>query len=267
MVLSQETLVAGSLPPNSPGITERTAREETTSDLNLPPVTVGSSEHYIERLARANSRASASTPLSILFQSEKLKPPETIESIGQEGLRQILYDSSIARLTTKMSNGAFITEAGDFAAAACWELEDIHEGPRQDMNPDFVRTTRPIFTEFVENVETVKKAQLLPIAASMSQGRFWHLAMMARDPGVPYVKGAVRAILVPFMEKFTSEHQEGGPIPIWLEAGTEQAKSVYAHYGFREVGAWEVRGVKTWAMIYTGKPESSLPETMADLKN
>lgn len=229
MATCQGTLTTPIIPPNSPGITEQTARNETTSNLNLPPVTIGTSEHYIERLARTNSRASASTPINVLLQSEQLKPPETIESIGQEGLKQILYDSSIARLSTKMSNGAFIVEAGDFAAAACWEPENIREGPRADMDPELLRATRPIFTEFVENIEAVKKAKLLPVAERMSQGRFWHLSMMARDPGVPYVQNAVRAIMVPFMEKFTSENQEGGPVPIWLEAGTEQAKLVVSN--------------------------------------
>lgn len=41
-------------------------------------------------------------------------------------------------------------------------------------------------------------------------------------------------------------------MPVWLEAGSEQARAVYAHFGFREVGEINIRGIKTWGMIYTG---------------
>ncbi|KAK7750790.1 hypothetical protein SLS62_007343 [Diatrype stigma] len=249
-------MVAGSLPLNALNFTKRVVRFETTSDFCSRPITTGTSKQYIQRLALVNSRASVSAPLTIAFEGEKLKPPETIESLGPEGLRQILYDGSVARLTAKVSNGAFIAEAGDFAAAACWEPESIREGPRADMSPELAaKATRPIFAEFTERVEVVKQARLRPVAERMSQGRFWHLNMLARDPGVPYVQGAVRAVLVPFLERFTSEDGEGGPAPIWLETDTERARSIYAHFGFREVGAWEVRGVKIWAMMYTREPE------------
>ncbi|KAG4218801.1 hypothetical protein PC116_g32719 [Phytophthora cactorum] len=41
-------------------------------------------------------------------------------------------------------------------------------------------------------------------------------------------------------------------MPVWLEAGSERARDVYAHFGFREVGEVVTGGVKTWGMIYTG---------------
>lgn len=41
-------------------------------------------------------------------------------------------------------------------------------------------------------------------------------------------------------------------MPVWLEAGSEQARAIYMHYGFRDVGEMDIQGVKTWGMIYTG---------------
>lgn len=265
--ISQETPVTGSLPSISPSFPEQAARGEITPNLcSSPPITIGTSKQYIQRLALVNSRASVAAPLTLAFEGEKLKPPGTIESLGPEELRRILYDGSVARLTTKISNGAFVAEAGDFAAAACWEPENVREGPRADMSPELAaQATRPVFAEFAESVEVVKRAQLQPVAERMSQGRFWHLSMLARDPGVPYVRGAVRAVLVPFMEKLTSRDGEGGPAPIWLETDTERARSVYAHFGFREVGAWEVRGIRVWAMMYTGERGFNPVETATEL--
>lgn len=65
----------------------------------------------------------------------------------------------------------------------------------------------------------------------------------------------VRAVLVPFIERFTSDQNEGGPMPVWLEAGSERARAIYAHYGFRDAGEMDIKGIKTWGMIYTGNIE------------
>ncbi|RYP43370.1 hypothetical protein DL768_009964 [Monosporascus sp. mg162] len=255
MATNPEALTIEGVQSNSPDVAVQSPRLETASSLVLPPVTTGTSEDYVKGLALAVSRASATDPLNVLFRSEKLPLDGSIESLSQESIRQMIYDNAMARLAAKIPHGAFVAEAAGFSAVACWEPESIYEKPRRDMDAEAVKVTRPIFAEFLEKLEAVRKKHLWPVAERMSRGRFWHLCLMARDPTVPYVKGAVRALLVPFMKKFTSVDQDDGPIPVWLEAGSEQAKAVYAHFGFREVGAWEVRGIKTWGMIYTGKPE------------
>ncbi|RYP34120.1 hypothetical protein DL767_004455 [Monosporascus sp. MG133] len=255
MATNPEALPIEGVQSISPDIAVRSATQETVPSLILPPVTMGTSEDYVKGLALAVSRASATDPLNVLFQSDKLQPDGLIESLSPESIRQMIYDGAIARLAAKIPHGAFVVEAAGFSAVACWELESIYEKARGDMDAEAVKVTRPIFAEFLGKLEAVRRKHLWPIAERMSRGRFWHLCLMARDPTVPYVKGAVRAVLVPFMKKFTSVDQDEGPIPVWLEAGSEQAKAVYAHFGFREVGVWEVRGIKAWGMIYTGKPE------------
>ncbi|RYP76019.1 hypothetical protein DL770_007297 [Monosporascus sp. CRB-9-2] len=255
MATNPEALAIEGVQSISPEIAVQSARQETASSPALPPVTTGTSEDYLKGLALAVSRASATDPRNLLFQSETLPPDGSIESLSPESIRQMIYDNAMARLAAKIPHGAFVAEAAGFSAVACWEPESIYEKPRGDMDAEAAKATRPIFAEFLGKLEAVRKKHLWPVAERTSRGRFWHLCLMARDPTVPYVKGAVRALLVPFMKKFTSVDQNEGPIPVWLEAGSEQAKAVYAHFGFREVGVWEVRGIKTWGMIYTGKPE------------
>lgn len=262
MVTSQDFPVADGLKPTSPGITVQAVKEETVPNVGLPPVTTGTSEKYIRGLAQASSRASASDPLNILFESEKLPQPlRQGESLSKETIQQMLYETAVKRLTAKIANGAFIAEAGNFAAVACWEPESIHEEPRKDVSIEHVRASgsRPIFAEFLEKSDAVKQTHLRPLAENMSpDGRFWHLSMMARDPSVPYVKGAVRAVLVPFVQRFTSPDADGGPVPVWLEAGSERSRAVYAHLGFSEAGSWEAGGVKNWGMIYVGESKPDL---------
>ena len=245
--------------PSSPSITVQAVKEETYPNAGLPPVTTGTSEEYIRGLAQASSRACASDPLNILFESEKLSQPLPPGESLHKTIQQMLYETAVDRLTAKIANGAFIVEAGNFAAVACWEPESIHEEPWKDVSIEQVRGHRPIFAEFLEKSDAVKQAHLRPLAEKMSpDGRFWHLSMMARDPSVPYVKGAVRAVLVPFVQRFTSPDADGGPAPVWLEAGSERSRAVDAHLGFSEVGAWEAGGVKNWGMIYVGESKHDL---------
>ncbi|RYP72012.1 hypothetical protein DL771_004481 [Monosporascus sp. 5C6A] len=255
MATNPEALTIRGVWSNSPDITVQAARQETASSLVLPPVTTGTSEDYMKGLALAVSRAYATDPLHLLFLSEKLPSDGSSEPLSPESIRQMTYDSAMARLAAKIHHGAFVAEAAGFSAVACWEPESIYEKPRADMNAEAIKATRPIYAEFLEKLQPVRKKHLWPVADRMSRGRFWHLCLMARDPTVPHVEGAVRALIVPFMKKFTSADQDEGPLPVWLEAGSERARAVYAHFGFREVGVWEVRGIKTWGMIYTGKPE------------
>lgn len=99
---------------------------------------------------------------------------------------------------------------------------------------------------------------------------------MVRDPSIqPPVKGAVRAVIEPYLRKA----EEDG-LPIWIEAGSARAKDVYGYMGFELLdemrsGAGTLRsdgypavdgedapGVPTWFMIYN-RPRS----TASGLKN
>ncbi|XXG97342.1 hypothetical protein Hte_003639 [Hypoxylon texense] len=235
-------------PPSSPGAVADEEMRRKPSE--LPPVTTGTSARYVQGLADAVSRASAADPLTVLFQGEKLAPGRPSPA-GPDpaAVRRIVHAAARERAAVKIAGGGFVAEAAGFAAVACWE-PGLAGGPhRADAR---VREERPIFAELLDKVADLVRTQLYPIANRVSGGRFWKLSLLARDPGVPYVPGAVRAVLVPFMKRFTSEQNEGGPMPVWLEAGSEQARAVYIHYGFRDVGEMDIKGVKTWGMIYTG---------------
>ena len=95
----------------------------------------------------------------------------------------------------------------------------------------------------------------------------WHLAFLARDPAKSDVKGAISAVMLPFLER---AREEG--VPIWLEATYPHAVAVYEHYGFRVceevvIGAGKVgpdgwpkedgEGVRAWGMIFDGHIQSA----------
>ena len=91
----------------------------------------------------------------------------------------------------------------------------------------------------------------------------YHLAFFARVPGREDVKGAISAVMLPFLAKARDEG-----VPVWLEATDPHAVAVYEHYGFRicekvtvgvgRVGAdgWPkegAEGVTAWGMLWDGK--------------
>ncbi|KAI1457840.1 hypothetical protein F4805DRAFT_426547 [Annulohypoxylon moriforme] len=234
-------------PVESPSL-QNTANAELSKSTELPPVTTGTSEHYIHSTAHAVSRAAATDPLTVLFQREKLPPAQSTADLSLATIQKLIFDASLTRLHTKLAGGGFVAEAGDFAAVACWQPGKVGEtSVLANVVPE-----RSVFGAFAQGWAQLMRAHLYPLAERVSGGRYWKLSLMARDPGVGYVAGAVRAVLVPFIERFTSDRNEGGPMPVWLEAGNEQARDVYAHFGFREVGEVQFQGIKTWGMIYTG---------------
>ncbi|KAL7624175.1 hypothetical protein AAE478_005732 [Parahypoxylon ruwenzoriense] len=249
--------------PGSPAISLETAKQEPSKPSDLPPVTTGTSEYYIQGLARAISRASASDPLTVLFETENLPfaPSQSAADLDPAAMQRIVHAAALGRLAAKIPHGAFVAEAGGFAAVACWEPTHVDAAPRtSSIDYGALAERRPAFAEFLARFRELKDQYLRPVAERSSAGRYWHLCLMGRDPGVPYVPGAVRAVLVPFMRRWTSAggDREGGVTPVWLEAGNERARDVYTHFGFREVGEVEIQGVKTWGMIYTGDIELGL---------
>ncbi|KAK6955921.1 hypothetical protein Daesc_003568 [Daldinia eschscholtzii] len=222
----------------------------------------------VENGGHSDSNGNGTTP-SATTKHKRDQPPEAKQTNGppanNHGHIRAVHPRAckrrITRLTAKIAVGAFVVEAGGFAAGACWEPARVGDPHRVDVA---ARMERPLFRSFADGVEELMRVHLYPVAERMSAGRYWKLSLMARDPAVEYVPGAgsyikpltviipVRAVMVPFMEKFTSDQNEGGAMPVWLEAGSERARDVYAHFGFREVGEVVTGGVKTWGMIYTG---------------
>lgn len=117
-------------------------RATIKSKYSPPPVTTSSSEEYIEACARSNEKASRLDPLTTLFQAEKL-PPHPNEStfidenglsrptysalqnrlarVPQDKIETLVYESGIGRIRSKAHMGAFVAEAGNWAATTTWE--------------------------------------------------------------------------------------------------------------------------------------------------
>ena len=83
------------------------------------------------------------------------------------------------------------------------------------------REKRPIFAKFMDAIAAAK-------VRYMGEGHsYWHLSMMVRDPSKPALKGAVRAVIEPYLRKA----EEDG-LPVWIEASSARARDVYAYMGF-----------------------------------
>ncbi|KAI1076402.1 hypothetical protein F5B20DRAFT_572851 [Whalleya microplaca] len=233
--------------PTSPSLPLQTAIQEPRLPTpSLPPSTTGTSQQHIHGLARAVSRALY--PLTVLFETEALPRGQPSDKpLDPQSLERIVYASALKRLAAKIPRGAFVAEAGGFAAVACWEPMRVSTGTDGDGGRDRGKEQRPLFTAWSAAIARLKAEHLYPRAPG---GRYWQLSLMARDPDAAYVAGAVRAVLVPFMRDFASK--DNGPVPVWLEAGSPRARDVYAHYGFRVVGVVEVGGIEAWGMPYTG---------------
>ena len=226
-------------------------------------------------------------------------------------LQSQIYEACLARLEHKVAAGAFIAEAADFNAVACWEpvyapsleeldgdgIGDVDVVPRdatyafeaireskemyQGMLLREMAVQRPVFADFIVKIRAAMRRGLYPVlwaaaaaakgqenGANMSGGSddgvgvgkkdllYWHLSVMSRDPGRPPVRGAVRAVIEPFVKRFI---EDDGVAAIWLEAGSPRARDIYGYFGFRVVDEIAIGGdgtenggtVKTWCMIYT----------------
>lgn len=204
------------------------------------PTTVHTSieQTLIARFATVNAAAGLSDPFTLLTNAEKHAIP--VSSITHEHL----HAGNCARIRQKLSDGAIMVEAGDFAAVACWEppasTAKIEASDGDLLFPAFAQ--RPMMHSYVHQSATWRRKAL--------RGRdYWHLSLMARDPRRRDVKGAVRSVLEAgiWWAKF-----EG--VPIWLEAGNQRAREVYAAFGFMELGVtWhgkEGAQVPIWMMIW-----------------
>ncbi|KAE9377349.1 hypothetical protein N431DRAFT_436582 [Stipitochalara longipes BDJ] len=198
-----------------------------------PQITSSNSPEYRHRLADISARACFSDPLNMLFQGEK------IGSVTQVTI-ETLYISTLIRIETKVGLGSLIVEADKFAAVACWEPPGAVHRNHTVEELEEIAKERPIYAAFIHDNEAAR-------SECLGDGqKCWQLSLMARDP-LRTSKGAVRAVIEPFVERAKEER-----VPIWCVAGNERARDVYAYFGFKVVKviySGEEK-VKTWCMVY-----------------
>jgi hypothetical protein len=235
---------------------QATALATRTPPSSLPPISIRTDSEAEARFNALTARVFLKEPLTTLFHLETSNSED-----GMVRIEGVLNTYSL-RTTRKLKDGGIIIEAGNWAAAAIWDPPGASV-----MGPPLTseqRETQPIFCSFVDGIAATKLKYLGPGA------NYWHLSMMVRDPDVqPPVKGAVRAVIEPFMRKA----EEDG-LPIWIEAGSARARDVYGYLGFElleemrsgngthradgypAVNGEDAPGVPTWFMIYN-KPRST----------
>lgn len=210
---------------------------------SLPRVTTSQSPEYCHKLADITSRASLTDPLNIIFQQEKTGKATPVTP-------GLLYQASKRRIETKISAGASVVEAGDFAAVACWEAPLANPPSFTDAELEEIACERPVFAAFVRDIQAAR------IECLGAHQPYWTLSLMARDPERKD-KGAVRAVIEPYVRQAKEQR-----VPLWLVAGNPRARDVYAYFGFRVVQAiWSYPtqredgdedgrgGVPTWCMV------------------
>jgi hypothetical protein len=153
------------------------------------------------------------------------------------------------RIEAKVRLGSSIVEADDFAAVACWEPPSAVLPDYTEKQLDEMAEKRPIYAQFNRDFQAAR-------LECMGEGqKHWRLSLMARDPE-RISKGVVRAIIQPYVARAKSEG-----VPIWLVAGNQRARDVYAYFGFRVVRLiWSRQdnlAVPTWCMVCNWPPELS----------
>ena len=207
-----------------------------------PPATTGTSIEYIAKMTALASRAFVIDGFPFIVLRERYN----LINVTREHLAYHYGD----RITAKVKEGATIIEAGNWAAAAVWQ-PPVHTPPKAD-TPSKLAQTSLTLEDFISRSDAAREKH---IGVNMP---YYYLSLMARDPG-NRTKGAVRAVLEPFIAEARSEG-----MPIWLEAGIERARVVYEYFGFRVVdmivsgrGKYNINGepeeggegVPTWLMM------------------
>ncbi|KAF2670750.1 hypothetical protein BT63DRAFT_200336 [Microthyrium microscopicum] len=200
-----------------------------------PQVTISNTPEYCHRIADITARALLSDPpdpLNVLFQRDWRGP------LIEVNYDQI-YEYALSRAESKTKLGASIVEADTFAAVACWDPRPTVEDDLSARNLEELAEKRPVFAAFIRDSEETKM-QCLGIGQ-----KHLGLSLMARDP-LKTSEGAVRAVIEPLVERAKEQK-----LPIWLIAGNERARDVYAHFGFEVVKviySGEER-VRSWCMV------------------
>ena len=268
-------------------------REAVRLYYDPPQVTDSSEDDYLQACARSNQKASLKEPLTRQFQAEKLPalPDEDtitddlnqkyassqsllrrIAHLSDADFEQAIYEGSINRLRTR-SQGAFVSEAGNYAAVTCWEPRFAPRPPKSwqeytdlgsCVDPAQNFPDRPLFTYFLARIEQAKRKHLYPVLwknAEYSSSDYlwrpscpytrrlliytagdadrdprllyWKLCMTSRNPSV---QPPVPGAVRAVIEPYVKRwiHEDGMPA-IWLEAGGPRARDVYSWLGFRVV--------------------------------
>jgi hypothetical protein len=224
--------------------TEPAQRSTTANEVYTPPpITTSQSAEYRDRLAEITSRATIENALNVTFEQER-----TGRSVQVTPAH--IYASAKIRVNTMVESGGFVVEAGNFAAVALWQSPSApHAYLSEEQLHTIADEGRPIFAQFVREIQEAQRVCF----GSDHPPPMWWLSLMARDPARNREKGAVRAVIEPFVQQARQEK-----VPVWLIAGTERARDVYAYFGFRVVkvitsyvpGEEErSEGVKSWCMV------------------
>ena len=262
--------------------TSTSTSTSTTSIPSLPPTTTTSTPtpEFVERFISAIASAFHSTALSLAFITEidatpppyppAAPSPITHARLAQHFAQQIR--DSVSNPPAESHHNAILTEAGPWAAVASWETPSYNGLPFSEAkaNPGpllsewraAVARMRARYVGYADAAEAAVNG-----AEKTTQPRklrpHYHLNFLARIPGREDVKGAISAVMLPFL----AQAREQG-VPVWLEATYPHAVGVYQHYGFRiceevtigvgRVGAdgWPKEGgpgVKAWGMLWDGK--------------
>lgn len=171
----------------------------------------------VDRLISIIADAFSETPLTncFLVEADSVPPPYPAPTLDKERRRRYFTSG----ITTLVNDGAIAIQTGDYSAVAIWEPAGFEGTPFTTLGGP----VGPIRTEWRARVAAAKKEHL--------QGRkFWHLGFIARNPAKESVKGAITALVKPFLERAKAEG-----VPVWLESVDERATAIYAHYGFKLV--------------------------------
>jgi hypothetical protein len=220
-------------------------------DFPLPKMTVGTSEGYIEKMASVVSHAMLPSVIWALFFGSGTVGTNSDAWSDEERLQA--YHSTVKQfLLPRAGTGAFIAEAGDFSACASWwppgshqqpkdlpPQEDLHESLEQQRQEG--KGPSKLLAAFEREIQKVKTELIW----SRYGQEFWHLALLARDPRKkPALRGAVRAVLQPFIHQAAAEGKS-----IWLTTTSEHARDIYLHFGWQVVRTVTVEGHNQWCMI------------------
>lgn len=221
-----------------------------------PPITTSSSDEYIEKLIPiiAHGFSTAVITIRAIIETDANNAISTTRStVTQKRLEEHFAPSTYA-LTR---DGAIIAEAGDWAAAALWEPSGFSlKSPPMNHNGSRAGPSGPTIDEFWETSTRIKRKCLGDKV--VDEARYWHLSRIARAKG-RNEKGAVSAIILPFLEKAKLES-----VPVWLESTAKNARDMYSHFGFEVVDEIVIgcgrldahgeendngEGIKSWAMV------------------
>ncbi|KAL6248172.1 hypothetical protein RBB50_004427 [Rhinocladiella similis] len=224
--------------PNPTSATSvKPTKENQRMKRELPKTTVGTSMEYVEKMASALAHAMLPNPVwRVLITGDTNGKGE---EVSEEKLLPAYHAVVKDFLTSGVNSGAFIAEAGDFAACAAWWPPGSHEEPKRSSDTSELarKTSIEAFEMEVDKIRT-------ELIWSKHGQEFWSLGLLGRDPRMTAVPGAVRAVLQPSMDRAAVEGK-----PVWLATTSPHARDIYLHLGWQLVRTVEFGGHNEWCMI------------------